>query len=402
MLHKVPSPYRQFCLLTFCAAVAFGQAERATVTGTVADSSGSIVVNADLSIKNVATNITTRTKTNSAGIYYLPALPPGRYEMRAESQGFRPAVVSDLQLGAGLTATYNFTLEIGAVTEAIQVQATAVQLQSQTTGLGSVIPTRNIQELPLLGRNAVQLVSLLPGVTPNGGNTVGDNSGVKMSGGLSTQNGLLTDGGESRNVMRTDQSFTVPLESVAEFRIDTATYSAEYGRSGGGVVNIVTKSGTNEYHGVGYEFLRNDHLNANSWQNNRNRVVRGQFQRNEFGAAVGGPIVKNRTFFFGNYEGMRQGSPIQFLDSVPTPEQRQGNFANTFDRNGALTLVFDPLSTRADPNRPGAYLRDPFPGNVIPTLRQNPISVNVTKFWPAPNRAGEGPSLFNNYFKTGA
>ena len=264
---------RVFITSVLFAAIAYGQGERATVTGTVNDSSGSIVVNAVVSIQNVATNVVAKTNTNSAGIYYLPSLPPGRYELRAESQGFRPSVVSDIPLGAGFTATFNLTLEVGALTEAISVQATAVQLQAQTSGLGSVVPTRNIQEMPLLGRNPVQLVSLLPGVTPNGGATVGDQAGVRMSGGLATQNGLLTDGGESRNVMRTDQSFTVPLESVAEFRIDTATYSAEYGRSGGGVVNIVTKSGTNAYHGVGYEFLRNDHLNANSWQNNRNKVA---------------------------------------------------------------------------------------------------------------------------------
>src|ERR1700704_2581244 len=204
-------------------AIAYGQGERATVTGTVNDSSGSIVVNADVSIQNVATNVVAKTNTNNAGIYYLPSLPPGRYELRAESQSFRPSVVSDIQLGAGFTATFNLTLEVGAVTEAISVQATAVQLQAQTSGLGSVVPTRNIEELPLLGRNPVQLVSLLPGVTPNGGATVSDQAGVRMSGGLATQNGLLTDGGESRNVMRTHQSFTVPLESVAEFRIDTAT-----------------------------------------------------------------------------------------------------------------------------------------------------------------------------------
>src|SRR3954447_15012851 len=366
MFRPLGSVNRVCLVLVLFALTANAQGERATVTGTVNDSSGSIVVGADVSIRNVSTNVVAKTKTNTAGIYYLPSLAPGRYELQVLSQGFHPSVVSDIPLGAGLTATFNVALEVGAVTETISVQASAVQLQAQTSGLGSVVPTRNIQEMPLLGRNPVQLVSLVPGVTPNGGATVADQSGVRMSGGLATQNGLLTDGGESRNVMRTDQAFTVPLKSVAEFRIDTATYSAEYGRSGGGVVNIVTKSGTNAYHGVGYEFLRNDHLNANSWQNNRNKVLRGQYQRNEFGAAFGGPIAKNRTFFFANYEGVRQGSPIQFLDTVPTAEQRRGDFSQTLDRNGALTLVYDPLTTRADPARPGNYLRDAFPGNRVP------------------------------------
>jgi outer membrane receptor for ferrienterochelin and colicin len=301
-------------------------------------------VNADVSIRNVATNVAAKTKTNNAGIYYLPSLPPGRYELRAESRSFRPSVVSDIALGAGLTATFNLTLEVGAVTEAISVQASAVQLQAQTSGLGSVVPTRNIQEMPLLGRNAVQLVSLLPGVTPNGGATVGDQAGVRMSGGLATQNGLLTDGGESRNVMRTDQSFTVPLESVAEFRIDTATYSAEYGRSGGGVVNIVTKSGTNAYHGVGYEFLRNDHLNANSWQNNRNNGFADSSNATSSGS-VRRPDCQNRT--------SSSSAPKEFAKAArssrygPSAEQRRGITQN-LDRTGALTMVYDPLTTRAD------------------------------------------------------
>ena len=160
---------RVFLVGALFSLIAYAQGERATVTGTVNDSSGSIVVDAEVTIRNVATNVTAKTKTNTAGIYYLPSLPPGRYELHISSQGFRPSVVSDIPLGAGLTATFNVTMEVGAVTETISVQATAVQLQSQTSGLGSVVPTRNIQEMPLLGRNPVQLVSLLPGVTPNGG-----------------------------------------------------------------------------------------------------------------------------------------------------------------------------------------------------------------------------------------
>src|SRR5215471_15626645 len=224
MFTRLFTSYRGVILTSVLfSVIVYGQAERATVTGAVTDTSGSIIVNAEVSIRNVATNVSAKTTTNHAGIYYLPSLAPGRYELRVDSQGFRPSVVSDIPLGAGLTATFNVVMELGAVSETISVQATAVQLQAQTSGLGSVVPTRNIQEMPLLGRNPVQLVSLLPGVVPNGGSAVADQAGVRMSGGLATQNGLLTDGGESRNVIRTDQSFTVPLESVAEFRIDTAT-----------------------------------------------------------------------------------------------------------------------------------------------------------------------------------
>ncbi|MBI3697982.1 MAG: TonB-dependent receptor, partial [Acidobacteria bacterium] len=380
-------------------AVALGQGERATVTGVVTDSSGAIVVGAEVTIRNVATNVITRTKTNAAGIYYLPALPPGRYELRVESGGFRPAVVADIPLGAGLTATFNLTLEVGTVTEAVEVQATAVQLESQTSGLGKILATRSIAELPALGRNPLTLLATIPGVQPVGGATSLANSQYKMSGGTATQNGLLTDGGENR-AFRTSTNSVVPLESIAEMRVDTATYAAEFGRSGGGVINLVTKSGTNQIHGVGYEFLRNDHLNANSWQNNRSAVRKGLYQQNQFGAAVGGPIVHDRTFFFFNYEAVRQGTPIQNLSTVPTEAQRRGQFTGTLDAGARQIIVYDPTTTRADPSQSGRFIRDPFSGNSIPQARINPVSLNVLKYWPAANRPGEGPSNFNNYFKS--
>ncbi len=383
---------------TLLTAALLGQGERATVTGTVTDPTGAIVVGADVAIRNVATNVIIRTKTNNAGIYYLPALPPARYELRVESGGFRPAVVADIPLGAGLTANFNLTLEVGTVTEAVEVQATAVQLESQTSGLGKILATRSIAELPALGRNPLTLLATIPGVQPVGGATSLANSQYKMSGGTATQNGLLTDGGENR-AFRTSTNSVVSLESVAEMRVDTATYAAEFGRSGGGVINLVTKSGTNQLHGVGYEFIRNDHLNANSWQNNRSAVRKGLYQQNQFGAAVGGPIVHDRTFFFFNYEGVRQGTPIQNLNTAPTEAQRRGDFTGTLDAGSRQVIVYDPTTTRADPSQSGRFIRDPFSGNSIPQSRINPVSLNVLKYWPAANRVGEGPTLFNNYFK---
>ncbi len=385
-------------------SLAFGQGERATVTGTVTDPSGAIITGAEVQIRNVATNVLSKTQSNSSGIYYLPALPPGRYELRVEAQGFRPTVVSNIPLGVGLTATLDVKLEVGTVTEAVQVEATAVQLEAQTTALGKIMPTRNVAELPLLGRSAIQLVSVIPGVQPPAGQTTassGETYEVKMSGGMQTQNAVLTDGGESRATILSETSYTVPIESVAEFRVDTATYAAEFGRAAGGVVNLVTKSGTNAFHGVVYAFLRNGELNANSWQNNRNNIPRGLFQRNEFGAALGGPIKRDRTFFFANYEGLRERTPIQFLSTVPTELQRAGDFTRTFDRDNRLTGVFDPNTTRADPSSPARFIRDMFPGNRIPANRLHPISLNVQKFYPAANRAGEGPAEFNNYFRDG-
>jgi hypothetical protein len=181
----------------------------------------------------------------------------------------------------------------------------------------------------------------------------------------------------------------------------TQNAPADFGNFQGAIVSASIKSGTNEFHGDVFEFFRNDVLNANSWSNNRNKVSRGLFIRNEFGTAVGGRIIRDRTFFFVNYEGRRQGSPDQFLATVPTPEQKAGDFSRTFDNQGRLIMVYDYLTTRPDPGNSGRYIRDQFPGNRIPDTRIHPISKNVIGYWPAPNRPGEGLANQRNYFASG-
>lgn len=394
-------------LLLLLAPAAFAQGERATVTGTVTDSSGAIIPDAAVAIRNTETNVTTRTTTNSAGLFYAPALPPGLYDVTTNKQGFRPSRLSELRLTVGLTATVNVTLEIGTVTDTVEVTATAVQLEAQTSGLGKVVEQRRVVELPLLGRNPLALAATAPGVIPTSGqrgtgqDIVGVSTTAQINGGLAQQNGVLIDGGESRGTTESGNAYTVPIEAVGEFKVETSTYSAEFGRAAGGIVNVATKSGTNQIHGVAFEFLRNDHLNANSWQNNRNNVPKGLFQRNEFGAGVGGKIIKDRTFFYAIYEGIRQGSPDQALATVPTSLQRQGDFSQTLDRLGRQVVVYDYTTTRPNPAAPGALIRDPFPGNRIPSGRIHPISSKVVPYWGESNRPGEGPALVNNYFRVG-
>ncbi len=394
-------------LLCLLAATAFAQGERATVTGNVSDTSGAIVPSVAITIRNLETNVTSRTTTNSAGLFYLPALPPGQYDVNAEKAGFRPSRVSNLRLTVGLTATVNIILEVGTVTQVLDVTATAVQLEAQTSGLGKVVEQRRIVELPLLGRNPLALASTAPGVIPTSGqrgtgnDIVGVSTTSQINGGLAQQNGVLIDGGEARGTTESGIAYTVPIEAVGEFKVETSTYSAEFGRAAGGIVNIATKSGTNKLHGVLFEFLRNDHLNANSWQNNRNKVPKGLFQRNEFGAGAGGKIIRDRTFWYAIYEGTRQGSPDQALLTVPTGLQKQGDFSQTFDRNGSLIRVYDYTTTRRDATLPGGINRDPFPGNRIPVDRIHPISAKVIPFWGAENRPGEGLALLNNYFRVG-
>lgn len=385
----------------------WAQGERGTLTGTVTDSSGAVIPGCTITVRNIATNISTTGETNSSGIYVFPALNPGKYEVTFEKQGFRTRKVSDIPLSTGLTAMIDAVLDVGQLTESVQVQAAAVLLESQTSSLNKTVETRRVVELPLLGRNPLQLASLAPGVIPSrgqvgvGGDAIGQAANSRISGGLAQQNAILMDGGDSRGFTSGGQSYTFPIESVAEVKIETATYSAEFGRAAGGVINAASKSGTNEIHGAVYEFLRSDKLNANSWSNNRNNVSRQQFQFNQFGAAVGGPIVHNRTFFFANYEGVRQGSPNNFLATVPQTAWRNGDFSKTFDRTGAPVTIYDYLTTQADPNRPGSVIRSPFPGNVIPQDRIHQISRNFLNYWPEANRPGETAAQTNNYFRSG-
>src|SRR5260370_3715266 len=230
---------QRFYLVVLIAALftapGWGQVERGTVTGVVTDPTGAVVAGANVSIRSVSTSLVTKTQTSSAGIYYLPSLPPGRYELRVEHSGFRPAIVSDIAVGGDLTATFNLTLQVGAIAEAIQVQATAVQLEAQTSGLGHIVETRTIAELPV-GRDPLALAAIVPGVQPVGGGTVTANGNPnkvgKMSRGTSSQNGMLTDGGANRAFHQSTAS-VLPIQTIAHLRLEAAPHGAELWRPGG-------------------------------------------------------------------------------------------------------------------------------------------------------------------------
>ena len=240
--------------LYICLALAgtlFGQGERATISGTVTDSTGAVVPQVSISVRNESTNVVLKTESNATGLYVAPALPPGSYEVTAQKQGFRTFKLSNIPLSVGLTATVDVHLEVGQLAEAVEVTATAVQLESQTSGMGGTVGTKQVTELPLISRDIRQLAALAPGVIPSrgqvgaGGSTIGTAGNSRISGGLAMQNAILMDGGDTRGFTSGGQSYTYPLESVAEFKIQTATYSAEFGRAGGGIMMWGTKSGTN-------------------------------------------------------------------------------------------------------------------------------------------------------------
>ncbi len=380
---------RLFWIAFLAVAAAFAQIEQANVTGTVSDATGAVVPNATVTVTNIRTKVSSATESNETGIYRIPFLPAGEYELTVEKQGFERARVSNIRLTVGLTATVNITLKTGSVQQEITVQAPAVQLEQESAALGNTIDQKQIVELPLLGRNPYSLVLLAPGVMPKGG----AGAGPIINGGRSNTSEILLDGAETRNSTTNDIAYTPPLETVAEFKVYTNGYSAEFGRSGGGVLTVATRSGTNEWHGAFYEFFRNDKLNANSWTSNRVGLPRNPFRRNEFGAAIGGPVRipklydgRNKTFFFFNWEQVPQRSPDNILVTVPTELERVGDFSRTVNNAGRQILIFDPNSTTPDPARPGQFTRTAFPGNRIPQGRFEPITQNVLKFIPLPNR----------------
>ncbi|MBI3694568.1 MAG: carboxypeptidase regulatory-like domain-containing protein [Acidobacteria bacterium] len=387
---------KQYIWFLLLVSPALAQVEQATITGTVTDSSGAVVPGARVSVTNVKTGVSGETQTNAEGQYRVPYLHPGEYEVVVAKDGFDKARVAGVTLTVGLTATIAVVLKPGALQQEVLVTSSVVQLEQQSASLGNVVGSRQILELPLLGRNPYSLVMLAPGVLPKGSAGVGP----IVNGGRSNTSEVLLDGAESRNSTTNDIAYTPPLETVQEFKILTNNFSAEYGRSGGGVLTAATRSGTNELHGALYEFLRNDKLNANGWSNNRSGLPRSTFRRNEYGISAGGPIYlprlyngRNQSFFFVNWEETPQRSPDNIRTTVPTALERAGDFSQTVTNRGQLIQIFDPATTRPDPSRAGQFIRDPSLDNRIPAGRFDPIALKTMAFLPAANRN----EIVNNY-----
>ena len=381
-------------LLALAAAPAWGQTEQAAITGTVTDPSGAAVPQATVSATNTSTQVTTTTATNNLGYYNLPYLPIGVYSVKVEKRGFKVGVVQRVVLQVNLIATVNLQLEVGAVQDQVTVEAAAVLLEQQQASLGQTLTTTSILQLPNLGRDPYAFVKLTPGVLPGTGDA------PIVQGGRDNTTEVLLDGADTRASCCSNIAYTPPLEAVEEFKLLTSNYSAEYGRSGGGALVAVGKMGTNALHGSLYEFWRNNILNANGWTNNSVGTPRTAFRYNQYGGTLGGPVViphvyhgKDRTFFFFNMEPVRQKAPDNLQATIPTALERAGDFSKTVTSNGAPIIIYDPDTTVANPAIPGAYIRTPFPGNVIPTARITRLGANVINYFPLPNRS----TLVNNY-----
>ncbi|MEW5978963.1 MAG: TonB-dependent receptor [Acidobacteriota bacterium] len=370
------------------------QATEGTILGTVVDPTGGAVVNARVVVKSILTGAERVSATSETGEYIVTNLPLGSYGVTVEAPGFKRAVHPPVDVTVKARVRVNVTLEVGEITENVFVSAAAPLIRTDSPEVGGVISRQTLQEIPIFGRNFLAISALVPGTT-NGPpvSRQRDLSGasVTVAGASAEANNFIIDG-ISNNMEFSGAMGVVPaIDAIQEFAIQTSQYSAEFGRSGGGVINVAIKSGTNELHGFAYDYLRNDRLNARPFDFTGTNPRKQPLRRNQFGFGAGGPIVKNRAFLFGNYEGIRFPSSIITTVTVPTALEKRGDFTQSG------FSVFDPLTVRPDPANPSRRIRDPFPGNVIPAARFDPIAVRLLSFYPDPNFKDPNPNVRNNY-----
>jgi hypothetical protein len=385
----------------------------AQITGEVVDSSGAPVAGAEIVAHNLATNFASRGSTNSIGVYTVFSLPPGSYTITAQAKGFRVVQQSDITIRIDQIARLDFRLEVGAMSESVTVSASSVLLDEETSSLSQVIDDKKVEGLPLNGRSPFRLVQLTPGVLSNPASNGQFNdvpvattwdTNFSINGGRNESNEFMIDGVPATAGFF-DQITTIPtVDATQEFRVESNSVSAEWGRFSGGVVNVATKSGSNGFHGTAFDFLRNNLLNADEFFNKRAGASTPPFRMNQFGGTLGGPIDlgrlyhgKDRTFFFADYQGTRWRQGDVYANTLPTPLQRSGNFSETLNSQRQLVTIYNPFSTSVDPANPVQYVRDPFTGNAIPSSLIDPIAAKMITYYPLPNVLGNPVTGANNF-----
>jgi hypothetical protein len=420
---------RRNCLSVFLILAAaflpaaFAQQYRATVTGTVTDASGAKAPNVKVEVKNTGTGVATSATTNENGAYETPFLQPGTYQITATADGFKTQVKDNVELRVGDRVQNDFVMQVGGVSEQITVTSGVQQIETATADLSQVVGAKSTAQLPLLGRNPFQLVTIASGVqhTPalaSRSDRPFDNGGMdsyNINGSRTFTNEFLLDGlpNNSSEGVGTPNNLTLapPPDATSEFRVQTSTYDAQYGRTGGGTVNVALKSGTNSFHGNLYDYWRNTVLNANTFDGNLSGQGKVAFHWNQPGVEVDGPVIipklyngRNRTFFMYNWEDVRDSVPYPQTYTVPTQAERNGDFSGLLSASGQPVAIYDPLSTCGS-GAPGApacgagqaqFNRTPFAGNIIPASRIDPVAANVIGYVPLPNVIGNGFGQ-NNY-----
>lgn len=419
-------------LCLFASMAVCGQAFMTSLSGVVTDATGGVVPGISIELKNAATGDVRETLTASDGTYHFSQLPPGAYELTAKAPGFKTFVQHNITLLAQGGRELNITMELGEIAQSVEVTETAVLLDTKSANVSATLNPTLLRELPLFVGNPLALVltqaSANVGIFGEPRATVDQNyAAFGLNGSRSMASLILLDGAPAQAGDWGGLMVAPTVEGVQEMQIIQNTYDAQFGRSAGSVVQIVSKGGSSEFHGTAFEFFQSDNLNATSWSNNRfvrpgcntpecKKLRKPEFKRHQFGGAVGGPLwASKRLFFFGSYEGLRELAPSSSgIRTVPTDLQRRGDFSRTYNPDGTLAVIYNPFTTRPDPNRPGQFIRDPFdpscvgvrfpdpcPGNRIPTSLIDPVASRVIGLFPESTSPGDPITSANNFFKTG-
>lgn len=392
-------------LLTGCMLTLPSNAQevRASLSGIVSDPTGAAVAGASVALTSVERNTTATVQTNELGNYVFSFVVPGNYTLSVERTGFKKYVRQAIVLAAQDRARADVILEIGEMTQSVTIEADVSQLQTETASRGQVISNQLIANLPTQGRNPFQIAWSMPGVTKTGdwrylrSFDVGGTTGFSINGGKRGDNEVLIDG--ISNVRGSRSVIGVPSpESVQEFKVLTNTYDSQYGRTGGGIVTIVSKSGGNAFHGNLFEYFQSEELNANQSELNRVGAKKPPMNINTFGFQLSGPVVipkildgRNKLFWLLSYEGLRQRSADPGAANFPLDQWRTGDFSGLQNAQSSAVTIYDPLTTDAAGNR------TPFAGNRIPTARIDAVAGKVMSYYPSPNAPGDGPARINNY-----
>ncbi len=428
---------------TFGAGLLHAQVDTGSITGTVTDSTGAVVGGAKVTLVNEGTDVTLSTSSGSDGNYVFSPVRIGSYKLEAAAQGFKTQVQTHVVVEVSARVLLNFILQPGATTETVEVTSSAPVLQAEDASVGQVVDQRNVNNLPLNGRNFTFLAQLAAGVNTPQADTRGNaaSGAFAANGNRPAQNNYMLDGIDNNSdtvdfLNGTNYVVLPPVDAIQEFKVQTSDFSAEFGRSGAAVLNATIKSGTNSFHGAAWEFFRNDKLDAADYFEDAGHVKKGELRQNQFGFSGGGPVIKNKVFFFGDYEGFRRAQGTVLTGSVPTVAERSSGFTNLSDlitgqsgtqtdalgRTIPLGTVLDPATTRAvtanavDPvsglkATATGYVRDPFQNgscpvttttafslascglNQLPSGRLDANAIKLLSLYPTPTAS----SLFSNY-----
>ncbi len=366
---------------SLAGAPAFGQVAAGEITGIVKDQNGTGVPGATVAVTQVSTNRVRVSVTSVDGVYTAPTLPPGEYRIDVTLNGFKPIRREGLRLSTGEKIRLDFKLEVGDVREEVTVRADAPMLRAETGSLGTVIKNEQVLQLPLNGRTFITLSSLAPGVALPPTSQL-----PRINGGRPRTNEYLFDGVSVLQPEPGQIAYFPVIDAIEEFKLETNSPAAEFGRFNGGVINLTTKAGTNSLRGDAFEFLRNEDLNARNYFQRSNPTT-PEYRRNQFGGVIGGPIAKDRTFFFADYQGQRQSIARTVTSTVPTVLQRQGVFTEAIA--GKVPVIYDPATTVGN-------ARTPFAGNMIPIGSMDPVALSLLQRYPLPTSSGTA----NNYSRT--